>query len=143
VPESSSDGRVQHSPAESAVFTIQRRYDTELTTEQSTWFVASVIESRISLCNVSRKKRHLLCLWKFTFFWWKQNSGEPSNCPSKEYTVSIRLLSPFAYYNPNSITPTFTETSSRGKSWTQTISTCRDVCDEVRNKSATNPFVSL
>jgi len=29
--------------------------------------------------------------------------------------------------DPDSITPTFTETSPRGKSWTQTISTCRDV----------------
>jgi len=26
---------------------------------------------------------------------------------------------------------------------TQTISTCRDVCDEVCDKSATNPFVLL
>jgi len=29
------------------------------------------------------------------------------------------------------------------KSRTQTISTCRDVCDKVRDKSTTNPFVSL
>jgi len=33
--------------------------------------------------------------------------------------------------------------STRGKSRTQTISTCQDVCDKVRDKSATNPFVSL
>jgi len=29
------------------------------------------------------------------------------------------------------------------KSRTQTISTCRDVCDKVRDKSATNPFVAV
>jgi len=29
------------------------------------------------------------------------------------------------------------------KSRTQTISTCRDVCDKVHDKSATNSFVSL
>jgi len=29
------------------------------------------------------------------------------------------------------------------KSRTQTISTCQDVCDKVRDKFATNPFVSL
>jgi len=34
-------------------------------------------------------------------------------------------------------------TFSRGKSWTQTISTCRDVCDKVHDKSETNLFVSL
>jgi len=36
--------------------------------------------------------------------------------------------------------------SSRHKSWksrTQTISTCRYVCDKIRDKSATNPFVSF
>jgi len=29
------------------------------------------------------------------------------------------------------------------ESRTQTISTCRDICDEVCDKSATNPFVLL
>ena len=68
-------------------------------------------------------------------------------------------------FAPNSITPTFTETSpklprgevsvkvgdtnheSRGhKSWSfglSAISTCRDGSDKVRDKSVTNPFVSL
>ena len=45
--------------------------------------------------------------------------------------------------SPNSITPTFTETSPQGKLWTQIISTCRDGCDTIRDKSVTNPFVSL
>jgi len=52
---------------------------------------------------------------------------------------------------PKFYLPTFTETfplreSRRHKSWksrTQTISTCQAVCDRVRAKSATNPFVVL
>jgi len=37
----------------------------------------------------------------------------------------------------------FHRTSSRGKAPTQTISTCRDGCDRVRDKCATNPSASL
>jgi len=43
-------------------------------------------------------------------------------------------LSAGAGKSPNSITLTFTETPPQGKSWTQTISTCQDVCDKVREK---------
>jgi len=39
VPHSSPDGRVHHSSAQSAMLAKQRRYYTDLTTAQSTWFV--------------------------------------------------------------------------------------------------------